>query len=58
MGLRRIDDVEWVPLPCRHPEHNPPSMIVLKPGSYEDGCPGCHMKTRFNVGPGPQLWTL
>lgn len=33
-----------LPMPCRHPEHNPPGMIVLSPGIYEHECPGCHRK--------------
>lgn len=26
---------------CRHPEHNPPGLIVLKPGRHTYVCPGC-----------------
>lgn len=26
---------------CRHPEHNPPNMIVLKPGIHTYQCPAC-----------------
>lgn len=46
MPLRKIADEE---VPCRHPEHNPPSMMVLEPGTYEHTCPGCHKKTVFRV---------
>lgn len=26
---------------CHHPEHNPPGMIVLKPGIHTYQCPAC-----------------
>lgn len=26
---------------CKDPEHNPPSMIVLKPGIHHYECPSC-----------------
>lgn len=26
---------------CNHPEHNPPTHIVLKPGAHVYKCPGC-----------------
>lgn len=45
-GLRKIADA---PIPCRHPEHNSPSMIVLSPGLYEHTCPGCGKTIRFTV---------
>lgn len=45
-GLRKIKDA---PKPCLHPEHNPPSHIVLEPGTYEHTCPGCGYKTIFEV---------
>ena len=35
--------------PCNHPEHNPPSLISLPPGTYEHICPGCGYKTVFVV---------
>lgn len=44
--LRKIGDF---PRPCLHPEHNPPSMIVLEPGIYEHTCPGCGHRTTFTV---------
>ena len=40
MTLRKIgDDVK--PRNCVHPEHNPPTMILREPGTYEHTCPGC-----------------
>ena len=35
--------------PCTHPEHNPPSMMVFEPGTYEHECPSCHEKQVFEV---------
>lgn len=26
---------------CKNPEHNPPTMIVLKPGTHTYQCPKC-----------------
>lgn len=26
---------------CKHPDHEPPTMIVLQPGTYEWTCPAC-----------------
>lgn len=34
---------------CRHPGHNPPGMIVLKPGTYTWKCPACGKTTTFVV---------
>ena len=34
---------------CVHPEHNPPSMMVFKPGTYEHICPACGKKQIFVV---------
>lgn len=50
MPLRKIADL---PLPhrCQHPEHDPPKMIVLKPGVYEHICPGCGAKKIVTVNP-------
>lgn len=36
---------------CYHPEHNPPTHIVLEPGIYEHTCPGCSRKIEFSVQP-------
>lgn len=34
---------------CYHREHNPPTMIYLRPGRYEHTCPGCHKSTIITV---------
>ncbi len=55
MATRKIDDdngwsgKEWVPDPCNNHEHNPPSMMVFEPGTYEHECPGCGAKQVFVV---------
>lgn len=46
MTLKKIQDV---PKPCLHPEHKPPTHIVLSPGVYEHICPGCGYSTKFTV---------
>lgn len=57
MTLRRLPDHEGEWLyelsPCRHPEHTPPSHVVLQPGRYEHRCPSCHRSTVFTVPQGP-----
>ena len=45
-GLRKIADA---PQPCFHPEHNPPTHIVLEPGLYEYTCPNCGRTSTFTV---------
>jgi len=45
-GLRKIRDA--VP-PCAHPEHKPPSHMVLEPGLYEHTCPACNHRIIFEV---------
>jgi hypothetical protein len=45
-STKKIGDV---PHPCSHPEHNPPSHMVYKPGVYEHTCPGYGKKTVFTV---------
>lgn len=59
MPLRKVDDKEsWIKKPedtCRHPEHDPPNMIVLDPGAYEYTCPSCGKVTRFYVPQGPRM---
>jgi hypothetical protein len=35
--------------PCMHPEHNPPSHIVLQPGLHVWVCPGCGQETSIAV---------
>lgn len=44
MGFRKIGDFKDYGM-CDHPEHSPPSMIVLQPGVYEWKCPGCLKET-------------
>jgi hypothetical protein len=34
---------------CSHREHNPPGMIVLKPGRHVWECPGCHAQQTIIV---------
>lgn len=46
MGLKKIGEV---PIPCSHPEHNPPNMIVLQPGVYRHTCPACGYSKTFTV---------
>jgi hypothetical protein len=46
MPLRKLKDEEP---PCRDTEHNPPSMMVLSPGTYEHECPSCGKKIVFTV---------
>lgn len=46
MSTRKIAEL---PKPCRHPEHNPPSMQVFRPGVYEHECPACGAKQVFRV---------
>ena len=35
--------------PCRHPDHNPPSMRVFAPGTYQHTCPRCGATSTFVV---------
>lgn len=48
MPLRRLPDMVESK-PCNHREHEPPSMVYLKPGRYEHTCPGCGHVTYFSV---------
>ena len=41
-GIRKIADAP--PIPCQHPEHKFPGMIVLEPGTYDHECPQCGAK--------------
>lgn len=34
---------------CKHPCHNPPSMMVYPEGHHTYQCPGCGHITRFTV---------
>lgn len=57
MPLERLDEgkrAPWVSQ-CRHPEHDPPTMIVLQPGTYRHTCPACGNQVVFVVSPGPSL---
>lgn len=47
-GTRKIGDLPKYHK-CRHPEHNPPGMIVLPDGLYEHVCPGCGHAQHFTV---------
>lgn len=44
--LRKIADA---PVPCRHPEHEVPGLISLRPGTYEHVCPACRARVVFTV---------
>ncbi len=46
MPTQKIADL---PTPCSHPEHNPPSLKVFKPGVYDHTCPACGLKQPFVV---------
>ncbi len=35
--------------PCMHPEHNPPSHMVLQPGLHVWVCPGCGQEQQIVV---------
>jgi hypothetical protein len=50
MGTVKIADLKPQEI-CRHPEHNPPTMIVLEPGVYEHTCPNCGNKITFTIYP-------
>lgn len=50
MPFRKIEEFN-PPKICTHPEHNPPSYIVLQPGVYEHQCPGCGNKIKIVVSP-------
>lgn len=47
-GLRKIADANEKP-PCFAPDHRPPGMIVLEPGTYEHSCSQCGERTVFVV---------
>lgn len=51
MTIRKIPD--WTDALkgdfCRSKEHDPPTMIVLPPGTYEHECSECHQKTTFII---------
>lgn len=49
MTLRKIEDQPPYEELCRHSEHNPPTMIVLPPGTWEHECPSCKRRVQFLV---------
>lgn len=51
MPLKKIETINlnWEEPICSDPEHNPPTMIVLEPGSYEYTCPTCGRLVFFTV---------
>lgn len=57
MTLRRLpeheDSFHYELAACRHPEHEPPTHVVLEPGRWEHCCPSCHRTLLFTVPPGP-----
>jgi hypothetical protein len=46
--LKKVSDLaeNWR---CDHPEHMPPTMIALSPGTYEHTCPKCKLVITFIV---------
>jgi hypothetical protein len=44
-----LTKIAEMPRPCLHPEHNPPSNIVLDPGVYQHTCPACGRSITFTV---------
>lgn len=52
--MKKICDFPYEKV-CRHPDHNPPSMIVLDPGVYEHTCPKCGERQTVVVRPKPTL---
>lgn len=40
---------------CMHPEHHPPSMIVLPPGVHTYECPSCGLRQKIIIQPPPRL---
>ncbi|MEK6878104.1 MAG: hypothetical protein AABY22_00770 [Nanoarchaeota archaeon] len=45
MPLEKIKE----PRICLDTEHNPPTMIVLEPGTYRYTCPSCGKEIVYNV---------
>lgn len=56
MPLKKLPESRWVKSVdhCQHPEHNPPGMIVLEPGTYEYTCPSCGARQYFVVPARPE----
>lgn len=51
----RNGDLNWEPRPCRHPGHNPPSMMVIT-RPYEHVCPGCGKSVTLR--PSSVAWSM
>jgi hypothetical protein len=53
MPMRRIGEADVRVVPerpaCADPEHNPPTHMVLEPGTYQHDCPRCGAVTTFNI---------
>lgn len=55
MTIERLPDEpdrhgKWsLPADCKHPEHNPPGMMVFEPGRYRHTCPSCGRAIVFTV---------
>lgn len=54
MFMKKIADIQPIKV-CRHPGHNPPSMIYLEPGIYEHQCPGCKKTQQVIITAKPML---
>jgi hypothetical protein len=51
-GMEEDDDPKYKDKQCRHPGHQPPSMIVIPPGKrYRHVCPGCGKTTIIRSSP-------
>ena len=48
MPTKKISD-DKQDRPCFSRDHNPPSMMVFSPGTYEHTCSDCGKKTVFRV---------
>ena len=46
MPTKKIADLPRV---CRHPEHNPPNMMVYQDGVWEHVCPACGARKVFTI---------
>ena len=49
MSFKKLEETNWNTKTCKHPEHNPPSHIVLDPGNYEYTCPACLKTTIITI---------
>jgi len=55
MPTRKIGNLPSSYAHCRHPDHDPATMIVREPGIYEHTCPACGQRQTFLVESGPRL---